>query len=99
MQIFRDYQGRTVRLPGERLAHIQRRPEMVGMEWAIRETLEAPEEVRVSRSDAEVKLYYRRYTESQIGVKLLCVVVWVGEDDAFIMASYFTTRMKRGTRL
>jgi hypothetical protein len=58
--VYQDYEGRQVRLPDERIAHILRnRPYIIGMEWAIRETLEAPQEVRQSSSDPTVSLYYR----------------------------------------
>ena len=42
--IFRDRQGRSVRLSEKQLLHIlERHSEMLGMEWAIGETIEAPE--------------------------------------------------------
>ncbi len=42
--IFRDYQGRSVRLLEKQLLHIhERHSEMIGMEWAIGQTIETPE--------------------------------------------------------
>ena len=61
MKIFIDYEGRTVRLTDERLAHILEHPEMVGMLDKIGETLARPERVLESLSDPEAHLYYRLY--------------------------------------
>jgi len=96
--VLRDYQGREIRLPDERLAYILRKhPEITGMEGAIRETLEAPEQVRQSTSDpVHVNLYYRWYTGTTRGDKYLCVVVKIIDDDAFIITSYLTDRIKQG---
>ena len=46
-----DYQGRQVRLTDERLAHILEHPEMIGLDFAIAETLRAPTAVIQSFSD------------------------------------------------
>jgi len=42
MRTLRDYQGRSVRLTDERLAHILEHPEMANLESALVETLEHP---------------------------------------------------------
>ena len=57
-----DFQGRLIRLPAERLAHIYEAHEyMMGLEWAIWQTLEKPETVRLStRVPDGVRLYYGR---------------------------------------
>lgn len=70
---------------------------MVGMEWAVRETLEDPEEIRKSRRDPDtVKLYYRWFTNTRVGDKWLCVVVKFLENDAFILTAYETHYIKPG---
>lgn len=70
MQRFTDYEGGTVRRPEERLAHIlEKRPGMVGLEWMIGESLAAPDRVVQSRSDPQVRLYYRWYTGLRVGNK------------------------------
>ncbi|MBI4497587.1 MAG: hypothetical protein HY689_06810, partial [Chloroflexi bacterium] len=95
MQRFQDYEGRTIRLPDERLAHIlEEHPEIRGLEWAIAITLAAPDHVIRSRSDAEVRLYYRWYTGLRVGEKYLCVVVKAGEGDAFVLSTYVTDKRK-----
>jgi hypothetical protein len=42
VKVLNDYEGRSIRLTDERLAHILEHPEMVGLEAAIEETVEAP---------------------------------------------------------
>jgi hypothetical protein len=53
MRIIRDYQGVSIRLTAEGLAHILEHPEMVGLEMAIQETLTRPEKVIESMSDPQ----------------------------------------------
>ena len=59
MKVLRDYQGLSVRLSDERLAHILEHPEMGGLERAIEETLAQPEKVFESFSDPDARIYYR----------------------------------------
>jgi hypothetical protein len=95
---YRDYQGRQIRLPDERLSHVLlQHPEIVGMELAITETLESPEEVGSSTRDPrQVTLYCRRYSSSIAGDKYMCVVVKILGDDAFVLTAYLTDRIKQG---
>ncbi len=95
---YQDFRGRTVRLPTERLAHIYEAHEyMVGLEWTIHQTLEAPEAVRLSTGDpGNVSLYYRRFGGPVIKGRYVCVVVKVQGDDAFILTAYITGNIKRG---
>lgn len=99
MSVLLDYQGKKVRLTEERLMHILAHPEMVGMEEQIAETLKHPQLVRVSRSDEDVSLSYRFYTQTKIGNKWLCVVVKYLSDDAFVITAYFTDKPKKGENL
>ncbi|MBI4571985.1 MAG: hypothetical protein HY713_01700 [candidate division NC10 bacterium] len=59
MRVIHDYQGVSIRLTDERLAHILEHPEMEGLAGAIEETLGHPEKVVESLSDPEARLYYR----------------------------------------
>ena len=95
----RDQEGLTIRLTDERLGHILGHPEMVNMESTIEETLAAADHVVQSHSDPQVRLYYRRYNETAAGDKLLCVVVKVLRDDAFVITAYLTDIVKRGVLL
>lgn len=96
MKIIRDCFGRSVRLTEERLAHILLHQEMVGMEAEIERVVQAPIEVRVSRSDSTVQLYYEFYAKTLVGGKWLCVVVKCSADDVFVVTAYLTDRIKPG---
>ncbi len=85
-----------IRLTDERLTHILDHPEMANMETEIGETLLRPEHVAQSRSDEEVRLYYRFYPETRVGGKFLCVVVKFREEDAFVITAYLTDKIKEG---
>jgi len=70
---------------------------MDGKQWAMRETLEDPEQVRKSRDDPNtVKLYYRRYSGTEASSKFTCVIVKFMENDAFILTAYETYRIMPG---
>ncbi len=99
MRVIHDYQGVPVRLTEERLAHILKHPEMVGLESAIEQTLARPETVIESLSDPQARLYYRYYVGTRVGDKYLCVVVKVSRDDAFLVTAYLTDRVKRGVQI
>ena len=64
MKIVRDCFGRPVRLTDERMAHILLHQEMVGMESEIERVLLSPAEVRMSRSDQTVELFYEYVREN-----------------------------------
>ena len=67
-------------------------PSMAGRDAQVQETLVDPDEVRESKSDAQVKLYYR----SLLGLHL-CVVVKHLNGDGFVITTYLTDRIKEGT--
>ena len=99
MKTFRDYEGRTIRLTDERLAHILEHPEMQGMEGRIGETLQRPERVLESLSDPQTRLYYRMYVATRVGDKHLCVVVKMADNDAFVLTAYLMSRPAGGRQL
>jgi len=96
MKIIRDCFGRSVRLTDERVAHILQHQEMDGIEAEIERVLQAPAEVRLSRSDDRVQLFYEFYAQTLVGGKWLCVVVKCPADDAFVVTAYLTDRLKSG---
>ena len=51
-------------------------------------TVRAPAEVRVSRSDTNVCLFYEFHARTQVGDKWLCVAVKYLENDAFVITAY-----------
>lgn len=96
MKTIRDCFGHDIRLTEERLSHLLDHPEMRGTEEEIIRTLQAPGEVRISRSDASVRLFYELYSRTFIGDKWLCVVVKYLEADAFVITAYLTDKLKAG---
>ena len=67
MKLIKDCFGRSVRLTDERLAHIFEHAEMVGMEDELERILQTPNEVRISRSDDSVRLFYEFYARTRLG--------------------------------
>ncbi len=88
MQVLPDFQGPSVRLTDERLAHILGHAEMAGMEAVIGETLLRPQRVVQSVSDPLARQYYRFYFATMVGNKYVCVVVKLTGADAFVLAAY-----------
>ena len=99
MKVIRDCFGRLVRLTDERLDHILQHQELAGMEEEISRVLQTPAEVRVSRSDETVQLFYEYYAKTRVGGKWLCVVVKYPRDDAFVVTAYLTDQLKPGESL
>jgi len=67
-------------------------PSMAGRDAEVQEALTDPDEVRESRSDTQVKLYYRGFLNLH-----LCVVVKHLNGDGFVVTTYLTDRIKEGT--
>jgi hypothetical protein len=99
MKIFRNFEGRRIRLTEERRHHILEHPELSGLERAVGETLADPETVVQSLSDEDAQLYYRHYVGTPVGDKFMCVVVKVSEADAFVITAYLTDRVKKGKQI
>jgi hypothetical protein len=96
MKRIRDCFDNEVRLTDEQLAHILEHAEMAGMETEIEQVLQAPTEVRISRSDDTVRLFYEYYARTIVGGKWLCVVVKYPPNDAFVITAYLTDKIKAG---
>ena len=76
------------------MAHIPQHQEMAEMEAEIAWALQSPAEVRVSRSDNTVQLFYEFYAaRPRVGGKWLCVVVKCPPDDAFVVTAYLTDQL------
>ena len=69
-------------------------PSMRGREIVVQETLRAPEQIRRSRADRSVLLYY-----SSVGDYHVCVVVKVLNGDGFIITAYKTVNIKEGEKI
>jgi bifunctional N-acetylglucosamine-1-phosphate-uridyltransferase/glucosamine-1-phosphate-acetyltransferase GlmU-like protein len=96
MKVVRDCFGRSVRLTDERVAHILQHQEMTDMAQEIERVLQSPTEVRISRSDEAVRLFYEFYAKTMVGGKWLCVVVKYAAEDAFVVTAYLTDQLKAG---
>lgn len=96
MKLFKDFDGKTIRLTAERLRHIREHPEMRGLSGKIKEVLVHPLRVIQSLSDPEVRLYYHFYFSTKVGDKYLCVVVKLRGNDAFVLTAYLTDTLKKG---
>ena len=83
------------RLTDERLAHILEHAELAGMEDEIERLLQSPTEVRRSRSDDNVMLFYEFHTRTRVGGNG-CVEVKYLPDDAFVVTAYLTNTIKPG---
>jgi len=71
MQVIRDCFGHLVRLTDERLEHILEHAEMAGMDGEIERVLQAPTEVRLSRADDNVRLFYEFYAQTPSGWEMV----------------------------
>ena len=76
--------------------HILEHIEMAGMADDLERVLQMPSEVRQSRSDDDVRLFYEFYAQTHVGGKWLCVVVKYLPGDAFVITAYLTDTMKAG---
>jgi hypothetical protein len=70
-------------------------PVMMGRESSVRLALESPDEVRQSRSDAEVLLFYK----AEATRRWVCAVARRGHDQASLVTAYPTDAIKEGTRV
>ena len=68
---------------------------MAGREDAVKGALEGPDEVRASRTDRQVLLFYR----SESAKRWTCAVVKRADDAWFLITSYPTEAIKEGIRV
>lgn len=67
-------------------------PVMAGLERDVKETLENPEQIRVSRSDPKVFLFYR----IQRAGRWICAVAKRLDGEGFLVTAYPTDAIKEG---
>jgi len=70
-------------------------PVMAGQKEAVRETLEHPAEVRLSRSDPAVYLFYSSVHKG----RWVCAVTKRLGEEGFLITAYPTDAVKEGTRV
>ena len=68
---------------------------MAGREADVRKTLEQPEEIRLSRSDTTVYLFYR----AERAGRWVCAVSKRLNEEGFLITAYPTDAVKEGVRI
>ncbi len=63
-------------------------------EKEVKETLEEPDEIRESKKDAKVLLYYKRY--KNLGNRYICVLIKQLNGEGFVVTAYLADKVKRG---
>ena len=89
--------GFQVRVTRERwnLITTVKHPVMTGREDVVKATLQSPEQIRQSRSDSEVLLFYRAEGIS----RWVCAVAKRAADQGFLITAYPTDAIKEGTQV
>lgn len=89
--------GFSVRVTREywRIITTIKHPVMAGCETEVQATLEHPEEIRRSRSDENVFLFYRT---RQVG-RWVCAVTKRSEPHGFLITAYPTDAIKEGEKI
>ncbi len=77
-----------------RLITDYKHPEIKGQEKAVIKTLENPAEIRLSRKDKKVYLYYRRQKKY-----FFCVVAKHLNGEGFVITAYLSKNIKEGVLL
>jgi hypothetical protein len=95
VRVFRDHEGRVIRVPEERELHILEHPEMADQFEKIERTLREPDTVRESEIDPTVHLYFRSFDRTPVTKKSLLVAVKC-TDDPFVITAFFTNRQEGG---
>jgi len=66
-------------------------PAIKGKEGEVKITLKHPDQVRVSKIDQNIFLYYKKFER-----KYLCVVTRHQNNRGFIVTAYYTEKIKEG---
>lgn len=69
-------------------------PNMKGKENLVRNTLENPDEIRRSKSDGTIHLYYKFFRKYNC-----CVVTKNINDEGYIVTTYMTDKVKEGKQI
>ncbi len=79
-----------------RMITTQKHPVMEGKEEIVRDTIRDPEEIRQSKSDPSVYLFYRTVRSK----RWVCAVIKeLNEISGFLITSYITEAIKEGDRI
>jgi hypothetical protein len=86
--------GRVTRARWELITTIKH-PVMVGRESSVRLALESPDEIRQSRGDSQVLLFYK----AEQARRWVCAVARQAGDQGFLVTAYPTDAIKEGVRI
>jgi hypothetical protein len=89
-----DFVVRVTRPRWQLIAAIKH-PVMAGREAEVKIALEAPEEIRQSRKDRSVFLFYR----AERAKRWICAVVKREDSEGFLITAYLTGAIKEGARV
>lgn len=90
--------GRIIELTCERKKHIvEYHPDVQRHFVKIKEVLECPDEIRKSRHDSKVLLFYKYFANIKNG-KYLVVVVKTNKRN-FVITCYLTDKIKTGQKI
>ncbi|MFW5770475.1 MAG: DUF4258 domain-containing protein [Spirochaetota bacterium] len=70
-------------------------PSMEGNEDKVKDVLENPDEIRISRSDSNVYLFYKEYKKD----RLICAVAKSEYNNGFLITAYVTDKIKEGKQV
>jgi hypothetical protein len=85
---------RVTRARWELIATVKH-PVMAGRESSVKAVLEDPDEVRQSRTDHKVLLFYK----AEGARRWVCAVTKQSDDQAFLVTAYPTDAVKEGMRI
>jgi len=85
--------GRTIRSTKSHWKTIatKKHPSVAGMVKEVKLTLVNPDEIRRSRYNNSIYLYYKRLDD-----RLICVVAKHLDEEGFVVTAYLTDKIKRG---
>ena len=66
-------------------------PSVQGREKEVKEALVNPDEIRVSKKDPKVYLFYKKHQD-----KFLCVIARTNAQNGYIITVYYTKKVKEG---
>lgn len=72
------------------ITHIKH-PSIQGKEKQVKDTIASPDEIRSSKKDKDVYLFYKKYRD-----RFLCIVTRTYENRGFIITAYYTKKIKEG---
>lgn len=94
---FKTVIGKTVELTLERKQHIlEEHPELKDHFDKLEQVLLKPEEIRISRTDANVLLFYRYFVKIKSGIYITVVAKF--NDRNFILTAHMTDKIKMGEK-